>query len=127
MLKELTKVANKLDDIGLSKEADYLDSLIQKLADLDDEPTGDEPTHEGSFPKSKLYSDYSLTLDELISKLNEIRGTVPGETRVFSPDESYGIRRIRSVKVSEDVVVPQDLTNYGDDYDKYRKTIVEIF
>ena len=115
MIKELTKVANKLDDIGLSKEADYLDSLIQKLADLDDEPTGDEPIYEGPSTKPKSYSDYSLTLDELISKLNEIRGTVPRETRVFSPDESYGIRRIRSAKVSEDVVVLQDIENYDDD------------
>jgi hypothetical protein len=32
MLKDLIKVANKLDEAGLSKEADFLDSLITKLA-----------------------------------------------------------------------------------------------
>lgn len=32
MLKDLVKVANKLDSIGLTKEADYLDEVITKLA-----------------------------------------------------------------------------------------------
>lgn len=55
MLKELLKVANKLDALGLSKEADTVDSLIQKIAGYTDfgggfdegssggmEPTGEE-------------------------------------------------------------------------------------
>lgn len=126
MLKELAKVASKLYSLGLTKEADYLDLIIQKSAGLDDEQTDDEPTQEGFPSGPKSYSDYAITLDELISKLNEIRSTVSGETRVFSPDENYGIRRISGVKVS-DGVVPQDLDNYDDDYDRYRKTIVEVF
>ena len=32
MLKELIKVANKLDSVGLSKEADVIDGLIKKIA-----------------------------------------------------------------------------------------------
>jgi len=32
MLKELVKIANKLDSLGLTKEADVLDSFIQKTA-----------------------------------------------------------------------------------------------
>jgi hypothetical protein len=32
MLKDLVKVANKLDQIGLTKEADYLDEVITKIA-----------------------------------------------------------------------------------------------
>lgn len=126
MLKELAKVASKLDSLGLTREADYLDFIIQKSAELDDEQTDDEPTQEGFPSGPKSYSDYAITLDELILKLNEIRSTVPGETRVFSPDESYGIRRIRGVKVSNDALVPQDIIDY-DDYDRYRKTIVEVF
>lgn len=126
MLKELAKVASKLDSLGLTSEADYLDLIIQKSAELDDEQTEDEPTQEGFPSGPKSYSDYAITLDELILKLNEIRSTVPGETRVFSPDESYGIRRIRGVKVSNDALVPQDIIDY-DDYDRYRKTIVEVF
>ena len=31
-LKDLIKVSNKLDSLGLSKEADYLDGVIFKLA-----------------------------------------------------------------------------------------------
>ncbi len=33
MLKELVKIANKLDALGLSKEADILDSFISKVAE----------------------------------------------------------------------------------------------
>jgi hypothetical protein len=32
MLKELTKIANRLDEIGLTKEADVLDNFINKIA-----------------------------------------------------------------------------------------------
>lgn len=32
MIKELVKIANKLDSVGLTKEADYLDAVIRKLS-----------------------------------------------------------------------------------------------
>lgn len=32
MIKELVKIANKLDNIGLTKEADELDSIIRKMS-----------------------------------------------------------------------------------------------
>lgn len=32
MIKDLIKVANRLDSLGLAKEADYLDAIIKKLA-----------------------------------------------------------------------------------------------
>lgn len=32
MIKDLIKLANRLDSKGLTKEADYLDSIIQKEA-----------------------------------------------------------------------------------------------
>jgi hypothetical protein len=32
MIKDLVKIANKLDSLGLKKEADFLDSLIKKMA-----------------------------------------------------------------------------------------------
>jgi len=33
MLKDLVKLASRLDDIGLTKEADYLDQVIKKIAE----------------------------------------------------------------------------------------------
>jgi|GEM_PF-4557057 len=36
MLKELIKIANRLDQKGLRKEADHLDFIIRKLAQADD-------------------------------------------------------------------------------------------
>lgn len=40
MLKDLVKMASKLDALGLSKEADTIDALIRKIAgsDEDDSP-----------------------------------------------------------------------------------------
>ena len=32
MLKNLVKIANRLDELGLTKDADLLDSIIRKLA-----------------------------------------------------------------------------------------------
>lgn len=32
MLKDLIKIANKLDSLGLTKEADFLDNIIKKIA-----------------------------------------------------------------------------------------------
>jgi hypothetical protein len=33
MLKDLVKLASRLDEIGLTKEADYLDQIIRKIAE----------------------------------------------------------------------------------------------
>jgi len=35
MLKDLIKVANKLDQLGLQKEADYIDFVIKKISSDD--------------------------------------------------------------------------------------------
>ena len=35
MLKQIVKIANKLDSLGLIKEADFLDQLIEKIASDD--------------------------------------------------------------------------------------------
>ena len=35
MLKQIVKIANKLDSLGLIKEADFLDQLIKKIASDD--------------------------------------------------------------------------------------------
>jgi len=37
MLRNLVKIANRLDSLGLSKEADVIDGLIQKMATSDNE------------------------------------------------------------------------------------------
>ena len=54
MLKDLVKLANKLDSLGLTKEADLIDSVIQKKASEEDSPGGSgwewqEPRHLKGF------------------------------------------------------------------------------
>ena len=41
MINELIKLATHLDKCGLRKEADYLDSVIKKLAQTTDPPAGE--------------------------------------------------------------------------------------
>ena len=38
MLKKLVKIANRLDDFGLTKEADVIDAVIQKMAQVEGVP-----------------------------------------------------------------------------------------
>jgi len=40
MLKKLVKIANRLDDFGLTKEADVIDAVIQKMAQVEGVPGG---------------------------------------------------------------------------------------
>ena len=55
MLKNLIKVANRLDNLGLSKEADLLDSIIKKIAGMGEGP----PAYMSAGP-----GDWDLQLSE---------------------------------------------------------------
>ena len=67
MIKELVKVATKLDSLGLTKKADFLDKMIEKIAnDWDDYGFDDEPTEAVDSPESNpehISPDYSDPLD----------------------------------------------------------------
>lgn len=66
MLKDLVKVANRLDSLGLSKEADIVDRLITKLAHL----SRDEAPSLYTF----LIKDY---VDGLIKKMQAEEKSAP--------------------------------------------------
>lgn len=65
MLKELLKVATKLDQLGLNKEADTIDKLIRKIATMnatdydlmgledDDRPLGGSEESESAFYEAR--------------------------------------------------------------------------
>lgn len=62
MLKDLLKVANKLDALGLNKEADAIDSLVRKIASKDNITRMDayrEPSESFLPLKSKRPSESS--------------------------------------------------------------------
>jgi hypothetical protein len=82
MLKDLLKVANKLDALGLSKEADTVDTLIQKIASKYN-TTMIDFYHEPSKPiiplKSRVPSD-EVAMDKLkerakmtVALMNELK------------------------------------------------------
>lgn len=60
MIKELAKVANRLDSVGLTKEADFLDKLIEKIAAGEDQSYYSDrrvtsPGHDvGDFDKESM-------------------------------------------------------------------------
>ena len=74
MIKGLIKIANKLDSIGLVKEADILDSIITKIAnDLDFENSTEgigktEPIYDKKAPEEKLL--VRLKALEIINEMN---------------------------------------------------------
>ncbi len=61
MIKDLVKVATKLDSLGLKREADYIDSLIRKIATGDDDFRA---TLEGLSERQKMYSGYESPMGE---------------------------------------------------------------
>lgn len=59
MIRELIKIANKLDAIGLTKEADYIDSIIRMAGKKDEDFISLKPSdQEERYMKSK--SDWEL-------------------------------------------------------------------
>lgn len=56
MLRQLIKIANKLDELGLNEEADELDSVIDDLSDSDLPLDGDESVDD-HFSKDEITDD----------------------------------------------------------------------
>jgi len=76
MINELINLANQLDQRGLQKEADYLDSLITKIANPEEEMSGLQPypapLTEGDgfvdtwgWPKERAEEFYGHAIDSL--------------------------------------------------------------
>lgn len=63
-MKDLIKVARKLESIGLSAEANKLNEIIRTAA---------------------RQHDSIMTLDMLIAVLTNLRSTAPGDTPVYGP------------------------------------------
>ena len=53
MLKDLVKMASKLDALGLSKEADTIDTLIRKIAGSDEDDSPPEGMSQEKCEQSK--------------------------------------------------------------------------
>lgn len=96
MLRQIVKIANKLDSLGLTKEADVLDRYIQKMAAgpvvvapentyYDDQARAQ---HAPGESLRKFYASSPKTLSEfngLLGQLVEEIGKIPGQN-VFSKE-----------------------------------------
>jgi hypothetical protein len=88
MLKDLIKVSNRLDSLGLTKEADYLDSVIKKLS-------GSNPSQaelEGLDADRNVSANYSkgeLKLLKALESVIDAFGEVLNQS--FYSDELEGL------------------------------------
>jgi len=88
MIKQLTKLANHLDAKGLRKEADYLDSVIKRLAgvDTDTDTDTDAATDTDANPESdsSLCASFSTALKaarENVKSSQEVYDTICDEDK----------------------------------------------
>jgi len=89
MLKKLVKIANRLDDFGLTKEADVIDAVIQKMAQVEGVPGakyqgGRQVSIDPGGPTVKFYASKA----ESIQALNRILADLVKE--FGSEFEGYG-------------------------------------
>ena len=92
MLRQMVKIANKLDSLGLTKEADVLDRYINKMAAAVTQGHGDVIYEDGrargalgASLKNKFYASKPQTLSEFngfLGQLVEEIGKIPGQ-KVF--------------------------------------------
>lgn len=68
MLKELIKVANKLDSLRLTKEADRLDAIIRKVGSEEVKPIDKESDEELAYTKSAVM-DHSDVMKNISQKV----------------------------------------------------------
>ena len=81
MLKDLIKVANRLDNLGLLKEANMLDKIIQKLAKTERRSLSFKIRKGETFSgKLKEVGDKSVSYEDQI-KLNKEKNSA------FNPDK----------------------------------------
>ena len=74
MLKELIKFANHLDNLGLSKEADYLDRILRKMAKAEEDAmdaVGKEDEDVNNDGKEDEQDEYLLNRREKIQESME--------------------------------------------------------
>ena len=134
MLKEIIKVANKLDSLGLTKEADILDNYISKII-LDKENVRNASLFEGAFDTIKeLFgkgksreeeaAEHFTTINPIWPKMQAklerdkgVRITVQKNLGVFTgeePNEAY------------DKYIPSEWQNSREDIRTYRKAMSKV-
>ena len=73
MIKELIKISNKLDLIGLTKEADELDGIIRKMSqarvDIDPDQISVEPGDDHPLSESVNSSSYKSPEQRLLDRI----------------------------------------------------------
>lgn len=104
MLGDLVKVANKLDEVGLTKEADFLDSLITKLAS--EVPVSDDLLKEElNYVVPVWSSDWHWIIPTSWQLSKEHYGsTYEQEASLKGIEDGVGMAAFKVKKMSEELV-----------------------
>jgi hypothetical protein len=103
MLKDLVKMASKLDALGLSKEADVIDTLIRKIASREDELQSYMSDPGYGMNRDDMEGDLSdvdpenLSPEDLLSSIEESEDT-SGET-----PEHVLVARMRAAEILKEL------------------------
>lgn len=105
MLKDLVKMASKLDALGLSKEADTIDALIRKIASREDELQSymSDPNYGMSEGAADMDMDLSDVDPEDLSPEDLLNYSEGNEDTSGETPEHVLLARMRAAEILRDL------------------------
>ena len=103
MLKDLVKMASKLDALGLSKEADTIDTLIRKIASREDELQSYMSDPGYGMSEGTPDMDLSDVDPENLSPEDLLSSNEEGEDTSGETPEHVSLARMRAAEILRDL------------------------
>lgn len=115
MIINLIKLANRLDTIGLTKEADLLDGIIKKLSSEPDSPTVDSGLGEVEIPTDILRKQWDADRLELRGMILDAIGPNHSRDKLDKIKNLFNNSCDEMIKIAESIFKPEDdIKNYLD-------------
>jgi hypothetical protein len=92
MIKQLIKLSNELDRLGLRKEADYLDLLLKSAADR-----VPEMGHEEHSPSMEMPGALDAELQEDYNDAREVADMIVGGTAIIGNDADESVQDLADI------------------------------
>ena len=111
MLKDLVKMASKLDALGLSKEADVIDSLVRKIASREDELQSymSDSEYGMNMGSADMEGDLSDVDPENLSPEDSLNFDEEGEDTSGETPEHVLVARMRAAEILKKL---QEMSKY---------------
>jgi len=118
MIKDLIKVANRLDSLGLAKEADHLDAIIKKLASEPGLENVNSYLDMENLEDSKDKKDFFLFVAKKIDDADII--AYPEDISFIGPPKFF----TREDRIAEYLIMDRDFKRL---HDKYGQPVIDAF